>query len=120
MQIVEIEPSDTIQSLIGGQSGIYKFSLSDTKSFTVIDVDTSTQDLGLAVWFSNIPYYEQKYFESYLYIQHVQQKKPLIVSVSTTGKTEDTNIVLEAGQYYLNIENRTGSLKSFLLKEINP
>lgn len=118
--IIEIEPSDDLKQLLGNQTGVFKFDLTDqTRTFAVIDTDVTTQDLAFGAWFSKLIYFDPLYFENYLYLQSVQQQKPLMISVSSTGETYGANIASGNGTFYFNLENRSGAVKTFLFKEIN-
>lgn len=110
-------PSQTAYFLINVES--------NRKTFTIIDTNTTTEDLALSVWFSYKPFENNIRWKNYLNRQYVQQKKPLVVSIIYDHLNDEISEELDAlsietpnGAYYLNVQNMSGTTKSFQISEV--
>lgn len=108
-----------------GVTASIPFEISDDfVAFQVYDIDAKTQDLALSCWFSEtVPFENPVRFVSFDLRRNVQQKKSLILygKSSTIDIPEDSPnghiVTLENGQYFMNIQNRAGQYKKFIVKK---
>jgi asparagine synthetase B (glutamine-hydrolysing) len=126
MDIIKIEDLTEIITIGSQQIASYELVINNNRrTFIVTDFDRTTQDLALSVWFSDFLEEGNIRYKSYLNRKHVQQSLPLVISIKNKDLSDEVSASInsmtanvENGVFYLNVQNRTGGMKSFQLTEI--